>query len=148
LNKRHYQFFALAILIGAPLVVSSLNSLLPKDPSETAMNESAPQQPDYLTPAVDPIAALPVNAMHDPPPMPVNNPPPYSLTGDGMLDPAPTLDPGGVAVGGVDPAMPRAIEVTTPIPAPQAAMTGPAVVEQVVFPPNMRPKFREGPLRP
>jgi hypothetical protein len=150
LNKRHYQILALLILIGAPLLVSALASLLPKEQAAPGTDPSASGRPEYLQPAVDPIAELDVKALPDPPPTPQNYGPPAYLTGNATLDPTPTLDPSSGAVAGVDPVMPQQIEPSTPeAAAPQPALGGSALKQEYAPPPAYaRPPFREGPLVP
>lgn len=149
LNRRHYQIFALTILIGAPLLISSLAGYLPHD-APAASDNAATARPDYMTPAADPIADLKVQALPDPPPAQPNYGPPANLTGNATLDPQPTLDPSGGAVDGVDPAMPPPVVATAPLPAPampQPSLSTPALAQNYAPPPQASPllPFREGP---
>lgn len=91
LNKTHYRLFAIAVLLGAPLLVSIVNSAMPGPRIETSQ---APR-PEYLQPPADPMANLPKPQL---PPLPQNQ------QGAGTaFTAAPTLDPNGLAVSGSDP---------------------------------------------
>ena len=101
MTRRHYQFFALALLIGAPLLVSMLSNML------FGIGHLAPQ--GVAPPPVqssEPVRAEPAPS---PPPAPQNMQPvaPFST--------GPTLDPTGTAVAGSDP-MTAAPEIASAAP--------------------------------
>ncbi len=99
MTKRHYQLFALFLLIGAPLLVSLLtNSLLPGI-QQVAPNQPKPQAPEYMQPAPDPAAGLPP-AQPDPPSGQAVQTGPQAGS---SYTPVAVLDPQGMALTGTDP---------------------------------------------
>lgn len=101
MTRRHYQLFALAILIGAPLLVSLLNHMLvglgPIAPQQAA----APAAPDYMAPAVNPEDDLPPELKAPPSGQAAQNGPQAGMASD----PGAGLNPAGMAVAGSDPSV-------------------------------------------
>ncbi len=102
MTRRHYQIFALAILIGAPLLVSLLNQVLGGVVALAPQQQvQAPAAPDENTIVVDPSASLPPESQGSPPGQAMNAP----QQGDASTPP-PLLDTSGTAVTGSDPSAP------------------------------------------
>lgn len=120
-NGKHYQLIALAILIGAPLLVHGLTQYLPHESAVADApvdNQAAPE----TGPTTSALAGLP----HELPPPPTQARDP--LRGGAMLDTTAALSVEGVAVAGTDPSGPGAV----PSPAPTPAAAAPAVTAQAV----------------
>ena len=99
MTKRHYQLFALMLLVGAPLLVSLLTTSFLPGLQQIAPNSPEPQRPDYMQPAPDPAAGLPP-AQQEPPPGQLVQAGPQA---GGSYTPVPPLDPAGVTQVGTDP---------------------------------------------
>lgn len=99
MTKRHYQLFALFLLIGAPLLVSLLTSSLLPGLRQITPAPSKPQVPEYMQPAPDPGAGLPPGQSEPPPSQPSQSGP----QAGGNYTPVATLDPTGTTLAGVDP---------------------------------------------
>jgi len=99
LTKRHYQLFALFLLIGAPLLVSLLTSSLLPGLQQIAPAQIKPQAPEYMQPAPDPAAGLPPAQPEPAPSQPDQSGP----QAGGNYMPVATLDPTGTTLTGVDP---------------------------------------------
>ena len=99
MTKRHYQLFALLLLIGAPLVVSLLTSSLMPGLRQIAPSQTEPQRPEYMQPAPDPAAGLPPAQQEPPPSQAVQSGP----QAGGNYTPVAVLDPAGTTLKGTDP---------------------------------------------
>lgn len=99
MTKRHYQLFALLLLVGAPLVVSLLTSTFLPGLRQIAPNQPEPQRPDYMQPAPDPEAGLPPAQQETPQGQVVQAGP----QAGGSYTPVPPLYPAGVTLAGTDP---------------------------------------------
>ncbi len=111
MTKRHYQLFALFLLIGAPLLVSLLTSSLLPGIRQIAPAQTKPQVPEYMQPAPDPAAGLPPAQPEPPPSQAVQSGP---QAGSAYVA-GPSLDTGGMAISGTDPA-PGGTAATYPSP--------------------------------
>jgi len=107
LTRRYYQFFALAILIGAPLLVSLLNHLIFGLAPLASQLTQAPATPDYMTPAAE--AA---------PPAATTSMPPSQMQAGAQANVGP-IDPSGTEISGME------ISGADPVPA-DAEMGGAA----------------------
>jgi len=110
LTKRYYQLFALALLIGAPLLVSMLSSLIPGIHPLGPPEAHASVRPDYVQPAANPAANLPP-AMPNPPPVSQNG-----QAGQQTSEAGTTINTTGMSVAGVDPsASAAAVNPSAPV---------------------------------
>ena len=107
MTRRYYQFFALAILIGAPLLVSLLNHLIFGLAPLASQLTQAPATPDYMTPAAE--AA---------PPAATTSMPPSQMQAGAQANVGP-IDPSGTEISGME------ISGADPVPA-DAEMGGAA----------------------
>ena len=100
MTRRFYQLFALAILIGAPLLISLMTSMLPGSSKPDAIEPASPAATELSEQSANPADDLPPA---QPPPPPPNSQQQPAMQAGVAFDAAPSLDPSGAGVSGTDP---------------------------------------------